>query len=43
LLESKIYFSHPDEVNDPFDVVPVLKHGGDVGDPAYLKELGLER
>ena len=39
LLESKIYFSHPDEFNDPFDVAPVVKHGGDPNDPAYLQEL----
>jgi hypothetical protein len=39
LLESKIYFSHPDQFNDPFDVAPVLKHAGNLTDPAYLKEL----
>src|ERR1700691_5691385 len=39
LLESKIRFSHADEFNDPFDVAPTLAHGGDVSDPAYLKEL----
>jgi hypothetical protein len=39
LLESKIYFSHPDEFNDPFDIAPVVRHGGSPKDPAYLKEL----
>jgi hypothetical protein len=39
LLESKIYFSHPDQFNDPFDVRPVLKHGGDPNDPAYRSEV----
>ena len=39
LLESKIRFSRADEFNDPFDVAPTLAHGGDVSDPAYLKEL----
>jgi hypothetical protein len=38
LLESKIYFSHPDDFNDPFDVAPYLKHGGDPNDPAYRSE-----
>jgi transcriptional regulator with XRE-family HTH domain len=39
LLESKIYFSHPDQFNDPFDVAPVVKHGCDPNDPAYRKEI----
>ena len=39
LLESKVYFSHPDEFNDPFDIAPVVRHGGNPKDPAYLKEL----
>ena len=42
LLESKIYFSHADEFNDPFDVAPTLVHGGDVNDPAYLRLLKRE-
>jgi hypothetical protein len=42
LLESKIYFSHADEFNDPFDVAPTLVHGGDVSDPAYLRLLKRE-
>jgi Protein of unknown function (DUF2971) len=39
LLQSKIYFSHPDDFNDPFDVAPYLKHGGDPNDPAYRSEV----
>jgi hypothetical protein len=39
LLESRIYFSHPDDFNDPFDVAPVLKLGGDPNDPAYRREV----
>jgi hypothetical protein len=39
LLESRIYFSHPEEFNDPLDIAPIVRHGGNPKDPAYIKEL----
>jgi hypothetical protein len=39
LLESRIYFSHPDQFNDPFDIAPIVKHGGNPKNPVYVEEL----
>lgn len=40
LLEhSRLYFSVPDQFNDPYDVAPVIALGGDPKDPAFLAEL----
>jgi hypothetical protein len=41
LIESKIYFSHPDQLNDPFDIAPTVKHDGNPTDPSYIQELEL--
>ena len=42
LLESKIYFSHPDDFNDPFDVAPVFRLAGQPSDPAYARAMHRE-
>jgi len=42
LLESKIYFSHPDDFNDPFDVAPVFRLAGKPTDPAFARAMRRE-
>ncbi len=39
LLESKIYFSHPGDFNDPFDVAPVFCLAGNPTDPALARAM----
>jgi hypothetical protein len=39
---SRIYLPHPPEFNDPFDVSPVVVHGGDPNDPEYFRALETE-
>jgi hypothetical protein len=39
IKNSRIYLPHPPAFNDPFDVAPVVAHGGDRYDPEYLREL----
>jgi Protein of unknown function (DUF2971) len=39
LENSRVYFSSPDQLNDPADCRPVFKLGGDLTDPAFLQEL----
>src|SRR6266702_2304198 len=36
---SRLYFSTPEQFNDPLDCSPIFKFGGDVNDPAFLQEL----
>jgi hypothetical protein len=36
---SRIYLPHPPAFNDPFDVSPVVVHGGDPNDPEYFRAL----
>jgi Protein of unknown function (DUF2971) len=36
---SRIYLPHPSAFNDPFDVSPVVVHGGDLNDPEYVRSL----
>ena len=42
IKNSRIYFPHPPAFNDPFDVSPVVMHGGDPYDPEYLREIQTE-
>lgn len=42
LLESKIYFSHPDDFNDPFDVAPVYRLAGKSSDRAFARVMRRE-
>ena len=42
IKNSRIYLPHPTAFNDPFDVSPVVVHGGDPNDPEYLRELQTE-
>jgi hypothetical protein len=42
IKNSRIYLPHPPAFNDPFDVSPVVAHGGDAYDPEYLRELQTE-
>ncbi len=39
IRNSRIFCPTPDLFNDPYDVSPVIKHGGDPADPAYVAEL----
>jgi hypothetical protein len=39
---SRIYLPHPPTFNDPFDVSPVVVHGGDPNDPEYFRALETE-
>ena len=39
LENSRLYFARPDQFNDPYDVAPVLRLGGDPGDPKFFAEL----
>ena len=42
IKNSRIYFPHPPAFNDPFDISPVVAHGGDPYDHEYLRELQTE-
>jgi Protein of unknown function (DUF2971) len=42
IKNSRIYLPHPPAFNDPFDVSPVVAHGGNPYDPEYLRELQTE-
>lgn len=39
IQNSRIYCPTPDLFNDPYDVSPVIRHGGDPTDPQYIAEL----
>jgi hypothetical protein len=39
LARGRVYFSSPDEFNDPYDVAPVIALGGNPNDPNFLQEL----
>jgi hypothetical protein len=39
IKNSRIYLPHPPAFNDPFDVSPVVVHGGDPNDPEYFRAL----
>jgi hypothetical protein len=36
---SRLYFSTPDQFNDPLDCSPIFKLAGDLKDPVFLAEL----
>src|ERR1700684_4596882 len=42
IKHSRIYLPHPPAFNDPFDISPVVAHGGDPYNPQYLRELQTE-
>jgi hypothetical protein len=42
IKNSRIYLPHPPAFNDPFDVSPVVMHGGNPYDPEYLREIQAE-
>lgn len=39
LARGRVYFSRPDQFNDPYDVAPVIALAGDPNDPKFLREL----
>lgn len=39
LAHDRVYFSSPDDFNDPYDVAPVIALGGDPNDRDFLQEL----
>lgn len=36
---SRLYFSTPDQFNDPLDCSPIFKLAGDLNDPTFMQEL----
>ena len=36
---SRVFFAESDQFNDPYDIAPIIRLGGDADDPEFVKEL----